>query len=238
MEAHEEKKREENIIKELASDAYLKVGDLDIVTPIVSLLEPTYAYSHYTFSLGISASNKKLLLEERQKFKNLSAQSETAPKLDRVQILIRQYQYTGERLSSQGICPLLKRDWARYFCKGEYLEIMHQLPEKFYIIDKNRIDLFNSHYTVGQENVADQIRKLDVNSVKANISCDEDGKFCTAIIPTSPNTLAVWTVWSSDTTVKSAQQMALSQGKAIVAFVEYAISSKPDFKKMQTEINK
>ncbi len=234
-ENYKEQKTEEDQIIELASDAYLKVADLNLVIPIVALLELRYAYSSYSFSLGSNASDNKALLEERAQFKELSAKPETAPQLDRVEILIRQYQYTGEQLSSQHICPLLKREWARYFCKGEYQEIMRKLPEKFYIVDKGHIDLFAWYYTVGQEKVADQIRRLDLKPMTAGAVCDADGKFCTAGIETSPDTLAVWTVWPSDKPIKSAQQMAEFQGEAIVAFVKYAIGPQPDFKKMQSE---
>lgn len=234
-ENHEEQKPEVDRTQEFASDAYLKVADLDLVIPIVALLEPRYAYTPYSFSLGSKNANKEEL-EKRAEFKKLSAESETAPTVDRAEVLVRQYQYTGESISSQKICTLLKRDWAKSFCKGEHLEIMKKLPEKFYIVDKEHIDLFSSHYTVGQEVMADQIHKLNLASKAIATSCDADGKFCTAGVKTSPETIAVWTVWPSVKPVKSAQQMAESQGKAIVAFVKYGISSQSDFKKMQSEM--
>jgi hypothetical protein len=232
---HKERKTEEDRTQELASDAYLKVADLNLVIPIVALLEPRYAYTPYSFSLGSKKPNKKEL-EKRAEFKKLSAESETAPTVDRAEILVRQYQYTGESISSQKICPLLKRDWAKFFCKGEHLEIMRKLPEKFYVVDKAHIDLFASHYTVGQEVMADQIHKLDLASKAIDISCDADGKFCTAGVKTSSGTLAVWTVWPSVKPLKSAQQVAETQGRAIAAFVKYGISSQPDFNKMQSEM--
>lgn len=233
---YKEKKSEDDWIKDAASDAYLKVADLDLVVPIVALVEPRYAYAPYSFSLGSSPSNEKASLEERIRFKELSAQPESAPKVDRVEILIRQYQYTGERTSSAKICPLLKRDWAIYFCEGKQKKIMQELPEKFYIADMNRLDLFSSHYTVGGEKVADQLHKLKLDSLEVDISCDGDGKFCTAGVQTTPGTLAVWTVWPSEKPSKTARQMAESQGRAIKAFVKHAIGTQPDFKKMEAEI--
>ncbi len=226
---------EETRINELASDAYLKVADLDFVVPIVALLEPRYAYTPYSFSLGSKKPSDKEL-EKRAEFKRLSTKPATSPQVDRMQILIRQYQYTGELASSQKICPLLKRDWAKSFCKGEHLEVMQKLPEKFYIVDKEHVDLFSSHYTVGRERVSDQIRKLDLKIQSADIACDADGKFCTAGIQTSPGTLAIWTVWPSEKPARTARQMAKSQGDAILAFVKYAISTKSDFNSFKAEI--
>ena len=225
---------ENDLIKDVASDAYLKVAELKIVVPIVALNEPRYAHESNSFSLRRAFFSTEASLEERAKFKKLSEQPETAPKVDRVEILISQYQYFGERTSSTKICPLLKRDWAIYFCEGKRKELMKELPEKFYIADKNRLDLFSANYTVGKEKVTDQLHKLKLESLEADIACDADGKFCTAGVQTTPATLAVWTVWASPLT--TARQLAESQGRAIKAFVKHAIGQHPDFKKMETEI--
>lgn len=226
---------EESEIIELASDAYLKVADLDLVIPIIALLEPRYAYTPYSFSLGSNKPSDEEL-EKRAESKKLPTKPETAPKVDRVQILIRQYQYTGELASSQKICPLLKRDWAKSFCKGEHSEVMQKLPEKLFIVDEEHIDLFASHYTVGQERVSDQIRKLNLNAQSVDISCDGNGKFCTAGIQTSPSTLAIWTVWPSEKLARTAREIAKSQGEAIRAFVKHAIGTQSDFDQFKAEI--
>lgn len=226
---------EENRIIELASDAYLKVADLDFVIPIVALLEPRYAYTPYSFSLGSKKPSDEEL-EKRAEFKKLSTKPETAPGVDRVEILIRQYQYTGELASSQKICPLLRRDWAKFFCKGEYLNVMQILPEKFYIIDKDHTDLFASHYTVGGERVSDQIKELNLKNQSVDISCDVDGKFCTAGTQTSPRTLAIWTVWPSEKPIRTAREMAKSQGGAMQAFVKHAIGTQSNFDQFKAEV--
>jgi len=225
----------DNLIKELSSDAYLKIGDIEVTVPLVALLEPKYAYTPHSFP-SWAASDKKTQMDERTKFKALSSKLETAPKVDRIEILIEQYKYYGENLSSVKICPLLQRDWAKYFCRGEFQEIAKKLPEKFYIVDEKHTDLFSNHFTVGFEKMSDQIQKLNLESAVADISCDADGKFCTAGIRISNATLAIWTVWASEKFKKSAKQMAEMQGKAIIAFVKYGISSQPDFVQMRKEI--
>lgn len=229
-------KNESDWIEDLASDAYLEIADLNIVIPIVALLEPQYAYKSPSFSLGSDAFNQQAARQDRVRFKQLSARSETAIKVGRAEILIGEYQYSGERLSSRKICPLLKRDWAIYFCEGKKQQVMRELPGRFFIADSNRLDLFSTHYTAGGEKVVDQLQKLKLDTSSVEIACDADGKFCTAGVQTTPNTVAVWTVWPTDNPPKTTWQNAESQGRAIKAFVKYAIGSQPDFKKMEDYI--
>lgn len=224
--------REEKNINIFASDTYTRVADLHLTIPVVALLEPRYAFSPQVFSLRRWPDEAEL--ERRAEFKLLSSSPDTAPLVDRVEISIRQYQYTGERTSSVRICPLLARDWARGFCTGELQEMMSKLPDKFYIVDKQRIDTFSGHWTVGRERVSDQIKSITLENSKSSIACDADGKFCTAITPVSERTLAVWTVWPSISKQLTAQQVADTQGAAIRAFVRNAIGQLENFGELRT----
>lgn len=219
----------------LATDAYIRVADLNFTIPVVALLEPSYAFYPMTFSLAKRPDEAEL--KRRTEFKVLSSRAETAPLVDRVEIAINQYMYAGDRMDSVRICPLLTRDWARGFCTGELREMMKKLPAEFYIVDKERIDKFSSHFTVGRERVSDQIKSVIIKNSQSSIGCDADGRYCTGVTPVSARALAVWSIWMSMPIQTMMQQTADTQGAAIRAFVKYAIGPQPDFNTMKMQFD-
>ena len=62
----------------------------------------------------------------------------------------------------------------------------------------------------------------------AAAGCDQHSPYCTAIVEVMPNLLAVWTVWGDEKTHSSAEQMALTQGAAIVEFVRRGLGAAED----------
>ncbi len=60
------------------------------------------------------------------------------------------------------------------------------------------------------------------------IGCDAQSQFCTAMVEVLPGLLAVWTVWNNEKTGSTAEQMADTQGTAIVQFVRRAIGPAED----------
>ena len=60
------------------------------------------------------------------------------------------------------------------------------------------------------------------------IGCDKDFRFCTAMVEVLPGLLAVWAVWSDEKPGSTAEQMADTQGAAIVQFVRRAIGPVED----------
>ena len=51
------------------------------------------------------------------------------------------------------------------------------------------------------------------------MGCDKQSRFCTALVQVLPGLVAVWTVWPDPNTGGSAEDMAQSQGPAIVELV-------------------
>jgi hypothetical protein len=197
----------------LTSDAHFSIGGHHVVLPIVALRGPDHV-----FSLGHKEPSH---MKETLKTK---ASDPTNPMpVDSLNLSMRQYQYTGERIESLEICPLLTRLWAQRLCRGEHDGILAPLPTKFDLLDHNKIDLLKNHWTVGRERKYDQVKDMSLRLGVTEIGCDRASKFCTAVVETLPGLLAVWTVWSDENTGVPAAQMAETEGAAITEFVRRAI---------------
>ena len=202
----------------LASDAHLMIGGQHIVIPVVAIRQPDYTFD---LARGRPESMKETL--------QTKASDPTEPmKMAKVDLLIRQYQYTGEHLASLGICPLLKRRWSETLCRGQHQGLLRRLPEEFDLLDRSRLDLLRSSFTVGRERVYDQVKDMAMRPGVTEIGCDKQSRFCTAVVEVLPGLLAVWTVWSNEQTGNTAQQMAETEGPAIVQFVRRAIGPTED----------
>ena len=196
----------------LASDVNFTVGGHPIVIPVVAMAQPGP-----TFSLSGGRSGKPA---ERI----LGANNPDEPKtLDKLSISISEYQETGARTEAFKICPLLKRKWSETICRGRHKGLLRRLPQTFNLLDRRKLEILKTTWTVGGEVQYDQIKDMSLRLGETKMSCDKNSKFCTAMVEVWPRLVAVWTVWSDDRTGVTATQMADSQGEAIVQFVRRAI---------------
>jgi hypothetical protein len=201
----------------LASDLHFGIGGRHIVLPAVAIRQPEYVFK----ITGGQSENVKERLHTK-------ASDPAEPmKIEKVELLIRQYQYTGEQVASLGICPLLKRKWSQTLCRGQHRGLLGRLPEKFDLLDRGRLDLLTG-VTVGKERQYDQVRDMALLPGATETGCDKLSQFCTAMVEVLPGLLAVWTVWSNEKTGSTADQMADAQGTAIVQFVRRAIGPVED----------
>jgi hypothetical protein len=205
-------------VRLLASDAHLMVGGQHIVIPVVAMRQPDHTF---TLARGRSESvNDKL---------QTKASDPAEPmKIEKIDLMIREYQYTGEHIASSGICPLLKRKWSEMLCRGQHHGLLSRLPDKFDLLDRDRLDLLKGEATVGQEWRYDQVKDMALQPGVTEIGCDRQTRFCTAVVEALPGLLAAWTVWSDEKTGSTAEQMADTQGMAIVQFVRRAIGPTED----------
>jgi hypothetical protein len=202
----------------LASDAHFVIGGQHIVIPVVAMRQPDHIFN----LAGGRSENMKEELQTR-------ASDPTEPmKTEKIDLLIRQYQYTGEHVASVGICPLLKRTWSQTLCRGQHRGLLSRLPEKFDLLDRGSLDLLKSGFTAGKERQYDQMKDMVLPPGVTEVGCDKQSQFCTAVVEVLPGLLAVWTVWSDDKTGSAAEQIAATQGTAIVQFVRRAIGPAED----------
>jgi hypothetical protein len=147
-------------------------------------------------------------------------------RVDSLELAIRQYGTTGEHGASLQICPRLTRLWAQLVCRGEKKGMLKELPESFSLLDRTKLDLLKTRYTVGRERKYDQIAHKALRPRITEMGCDKDSRFCTAAVEPLPGLLAVWTVWSGEH--ETAAQMAQREGQAIVEFVKRAVGRTED----------
>jgi hypothetical protein len=202
----------------LASDLYFLMGGHRITVPAVALRGPGH-----TFDLNPKRHEKSL----KEALKEASDPDHPV-QMDELDLLIREYEYTGEWSGSTGICPRLKRVWSQVLCRGEQRGLLRRLPEQFDLLDRGKLDLLKNHWTVGREREFDQVKDKALQLGVSQIGCDQHSPYCTAIAEVMPDLLAVWTVWDDEKTGSTAKQMALTQGAAIVQFVRRGLGPAED----------
>jgi hypothetical protein len=109
-------------VKFLASDLQFKVGDEHIVVPAVALRGPDHAFD---------LSGRKPERSLKETLKSEAGDPKNPMKMDKLDLIVREYQFTGEWAASIAICPLLKRNWSRALCLGQHRGLLRRLPQKF-----------------------------------------------------------------------------------------------------------
>jgi len=203
----------------LASDLHFRIGGHHLVIPAVAMRGPGHV-----FDLGASRPEKSL----KETLKEKAQDPNNPMPMDKLALLITRYQTTGEHLDSLKICPLLSRKWSQALCTGKEGGLLARLPNKFDLMDSDELSLLSNHWTVGKERRHDQIKDLPRQPGQTEIGCDKASSFCTAIVEVMPRLVAVWTVWSDEKTGSTAEQVARSQGTAIVQFVRRALGPVED----------
>ncbi|AJA11129.1 hypothetical protein SKP52_21330 [Sphingopyxis fribergensis] len=158
-------------------------------------------------------------------------------KLDRIEfgIGIGTYGWSDFESEIRKICPLLARHWVASVCDDPGAPIEQAMPiNSFYLMDRDALALFDNHATVGGENMGDQLRTMRFEVGRTEIQCDREEpaetRLCSAAKPISRQLIAVWTVWDGER--ETAPMMAEREGKAIAAFVRYAIAPEEDFDRL------
>jgi hypothetical protein len=207
-------------VKFLASDIYFMIGGQNITIPAIAVRGPDH-----TFDLGAHARSKRSL---KATLKSEASDPAHPMKVDSLDLIVREYQLSGERLDASEMCPLLMRHWAQAVCRGEHRGLLRRLPEKFDLLDRASLDLLKDHWTVGKERKYDQVKNMAMRPGVTELGCDRDSRFCTAMVEVLPGLLAVWTVWGDEKTGETAGTMADTQGAAIVQFVRRALGPAED----------
>jgi hypothetical protein len=203
----------------LAQDFHFAVGGQHIVLPAVAMRG-----ADHIFDLGARKPEKSL--KERLK---LEASDPSDPmRMDKLDLIVREYQYTGESLASLEICPLLTRSWSQLLCRGQHRGVLKRLPQKFDLLDRVKLDLLRNHWTVGKERQYDQVKNMAMQPGVTEIGCDRQSPFCTAMVEVLPGLLAVWTVSGAPNTGDLPEEVANTQGAAIVQFVRLGLGPVED----------
>ena len=112
-------------------------------------------------------------------------------KMDKLDLSIREYQYTGESLVSRDICPQLRRAWSQSSCRGQHRGLLKRLPEAFDLLDRDRLDLLKNTWIAGGERQYDQVKDMAIQPGVTEIGCDRESRYCTAMVEVLPGLMAV-----------------------------------------------
>ncbi|MDZ4394957.1 hypothetical protein [Cypionkella sp.] len=217
-------------ITALAQDAYVIVGDVPLMLPYVAM--PDQISAGQFFSLDRRAVQEQWR-KDRDAFRLAASSAKGAPVLERVAVRVETYGWDDfSAFAWKKICSQLTRKWSQSVCDDPWAPLQQALPrQRFYLADDRHLDAFQWHQTAGREIVADQLRAMDLQGVRASAVCDRElnarGRSCTAGVLISQHLMAVWSVWDSEN--ERAEQQADREGRAIVAFVNYALGAEEDF---------
>lgn len=210
------KPRSQFDIQFLASNLHFTIGGHYVEVPVIDVDAPDLTFDLHDDS---SAASRNLHPEEA-----LDA-GKPAP-ADSLSLRIRPYKADYSVLRE--VCPLLTRKWSRAVCLSEHGSLLRRLPDRFLLLDRQKLELLQSYWTVGKERQFDQVKPLALEPGVTEIGCDRQTKFCTAAVEVLPGLLAVWTVWSDEKSGRTAREMAESQGTAVVQLVRRGLGKEED----------
>jgi len=224
----------------LASDAHVVVGDVPLTVPIIALpglLNQTQSFSLHT------QTDREAATERLAAFRKSTGSPETAPTIDTLEISLRTYGWNDFDISIIRVCSRLTRQWSRSVCDDPWSPFQQAMPRgnnHFILADDRKLKVFNNHWTVGKERVADHLDEMRLNSEEASTVCDAETpsnrKFCTAAIRIKEHLIAVWTVWDGPGEPYSRQ--AEREGHAIRQFVLHGLGPIEDFARLLSVICK
>ena len=213
----------------LSTDIHVSVGQHALVLPFIAMDD--YAYRPPSFSLDRKRDSEQARSALRQ-FLHDSADPEKPLALDGFSVTVRTYGWYGELTSSSRICPLLTRNWARSVCDNPWAAIRQALPEdRFRLVDLSRLQVEDPHGPVNCRDDGKPRRPLPQKPGEAVMVCDggHDDQVHRAVIRIDGDLGALWTVWRYGQNGETAEAMTEREGKAIAAFVHYALGKSENF---------
>ncbi len=204
-------------IQFLASDLHFTIGGHYVVVPAIDVDAPDRTFDLKGGDSGLSRKDR-LKKDALDSVKPAPAES----------LGLRIKPYKADYSELREVCALLKRNWSRAVCLSEHGSLLRRLPERFLLLDRERLELLQHYWTVGKERQFDQVKDLALEPGVTEIGCDKESIYCTAAVEVLPGLLAVWTVWSDEKNGRTARRMAESQGAAIVQLVGRGLGKDED----------
>ena len=214
----------------LSTDIQISVAEHALVLPFVALDD--YAYQKLSFSLNRKDDGERAQKALNQ-FLHNSADSKKPLALDSLSVVVRTY---GGDAGDIRVCPLLTREWARSVCDNPWAAIQQALPaNRFQLVDLRRLQVGNTRGTINCRDDSKPRRPLPQIPGEAVMVCEamvyggDHDEFHSAVIRIDGDLGALWMVWRYGQNGETAEEMAEREGKAIVAFVQYALGQNEDF---------
>lgn len=220
-------------MKRLSTDVHVAIAQHNLVLPFIALED--YAYQHQSFSLNrkgdrehdLSAADK--LLRDAADFKH-------PLEFDSLSVVVHTYGWNDSDMHQIQICPLLTREWARSVCDNPWAAIQQALPaDRFRLVDLRRLQIDDPHRLGQCVNNGKPRRPLPQRPGEAVMVCESSAyegnknRNHSAVVRIDGDLGALWAVGQNEQIDETAEAMTERQGKAITAFVQYALGKREDF---------
>lgn len=217
----------------LSTDVYVEIAQHPLVLPFIALED--YAYQKQSFSLDRKSVSERAL-SGADKLLRDSADPKHPLAFDHLTVVVRTYGWNDGDIDQRKVCPLLTRKWARSVCNNPWAPIQQALPANhFELVDLSRLRIENPHDPSGCIDGGKPHRALPqqpgagVPFCAAKVFGGEKDEFHHAIVRINGDLGVLWTVWRNGQYGETAEAMAEREGRAIAAFVHYALGPKEGF---------
>jgi hypothetical protein len=224
----------------LSTEVHVAIAQHTLILPFIALED--YAYRKQSFSLDRKGDNKHAFGALKQ-FLNDSKDPIKPLELDSLSVVVRTYGWNDSDSSQIKVCPLLTREWARSVCDNPWAAIQQALPgDRFRLVDLRRLQVGDPRGPANCRDDGDPHRPLPRNLGEAVMVCTakvyggRDDQYHHAVIRIDGDLGALWTVWRYGQNGETAEAMTEREGKAIVAFVQYAFGKSEDFPKLHADM--
>jgi hypothetical protein len=224
----------------LSTNIHVSIAQHTVVLPFIALDD--YAYRKQSFSLNRKGDSEHALGALNQ-FLHDSADQKRPLVLDGLSVVVRTYGWNDGDGRQKQVCPLLTRQWARSACDNPWAAIQQALPEnRFRLVDLRRLQIENPRSPANCRDDGKPRRLLPQKTGEAVMVCTamvfggDDDEFHSAVIRIDGHLGAVWTVWRHGQNGETAEAMAEREGKAIVAFVQYALGQSENFSALHADM--
>jgi hypothetical protein len=224
----------------LSTDVHVSVGQHTLVLPFIALDD--YAYRKQSFSLNRQADREHALGALKQ-FLRDSADPKKPLVLDGLSVVVRTYGWNDADMRQRQVCSLLTREWARSVCDNPWAAIQQALPvNRFRLVDLRSLQIEDSNGPANCRDDGTPRRPLPEKAGEAVMVCramvygGDDDEFHSAVIRIDEHLGALWTVWRYGQYGETAEAMTEREGKAIVAFAQYALGQRESFSALHAQM--
>jgi len=227
-------------VKLLSTDIHISVAQHPLVLPFIALDD--YADRKQSFSLNRNGDHESAKVALNQ-FLHDSANPQKPLVLDSLSVALRTYGWNDADMSQSQVCPLLTREWARSICDNPWAAIHQALPRNgFRLMDLGRLRVGDPRGPANCRDDGNPRRPLPQKVGDALIVCaamvygGHDDQYHQAVVRIDGDLGALWTVSRYGQNGETVQAMTEREGKAIVAFVQYALGQSESFSALHADV--
>jgi hypothetical protein len=224
-------------VKLFSTNIHISVAQHTLILPFIALDD--YAYRKQSFSLNRKGDNESAQAAWTQ-FLHDSTNPQKPLVVDGLSVAVRTYGWDNRRGK---VCPLLTHKWARSICDNPWAAIQQALPNnRFRLVDLSRLQVGDPRGPADCRDDGKQSRPLPQRAGEALIVCTamvyggQDDQFHHAVVRIDGDLGALWTVWRYGQNGETAEAMTEREGKAIVAFVKYALGQSEKFSALRADM--